>query len=162
MLRICDNALLRIYSTLFVQGVIRLWTCWDRTVAEGGYGKAGQPSLPFILRLCLVDRFVSEAELFMAVQSFLLSLQDQGERPPLVVFRASVYLLATCQDKDGALDEVWAEMPGALPPPPAPFFHHGFLGGREDVRVEKRVAEGERVCVGGVEGGRVLTHAEPL
>lgn len=113
---------------------------------------ARQPSLPFILRLCLVDRFVSEAELFMAVQSFLLSLQDQGERPPLVVFRASVYLLATCQDKDGALDEVWAEMPGALPPPPAPFFHPGFLGGREDVRVEKRVAERESVCWGS--GGR--------
>ncbi|KAB0399873.1 hypothetical protein E2I00_012891, partial [Balaenoptera physalus] len=30
---------------------------------------------------------------------------DQGERPPLVVFRASIYLLAICQDKDGALDE---------------------------------------------------------
>uniref|UniRef100_A0A8D0QWA8 Meiosis inhibitor protein 1 n=1 Tax=Sus scrofa TaxID=9823 RepID=A0A8D0QWA8_PIG len=61
--------------------------------------------LLFYLAYIHEDRFVSEAELFMAVQSFLLSLQDQGERPPLVVFRASVYLLATCQDKDGALDE---------------------------------------------------------
>uniref|UniRef100_A0A8D1RGX8 Meiosis inhibitor protein 1 n=1 Tax=Sus scrofa TaxID=9823 RepID=A0A8D1RGX8_PIG len=66
--------------------------------------------LLFYLAYIHEDRFVSEAELFMAVQSFLLSLQDQGERPPLVVFRASVYLLATCQDKDGALDEVWAEI----------------------------------------------------
>uniref|UniRef100_A0A8D0TW19 Meiosis inhibitor protein 1 n=1 Tax=Sus scrofa TaxID=9823 RepID=A0A8D0TW19_PIG len=64
--------------------------------------------LLFYLAYIHEDRFVSEAELFMAVQSFLLSLQDQGERPPLVVFRASVYLLATCQDKDGALDEAVA------------------------------------------------------
>ncbi|XP_053082835.1 meiosis inhibitor protein 1 isoform X4 [Acinonyx jubatus] len=56
-------------------------------------------------RLSLVDRFVSEAELFVAVQSFLLSLQDQDERPPLTVIRASIYLLAICQDKDDALDE---------------------------------------------------------
>lgn len=68
----------------------------------------------FSLRLSLVNRFVSEAELFVAVQSFLLSLQDQGERPPLVVFRASIYLLAVCQDKDDALNEVWAKTPGAL------------------------------------------------
>uniref|UniRef100_A0A8C5KU88 Meiotic double-stranded break formation protein 1 n=1 Tax=Jaculus jaculus TaxID=51337 RepID=A0A8C5KU88_JACJA len=52
------------------------------------------------------DRFVPEAELFVAVQSFLLSLQDQGECPPLVVCRASVYLLAMCQDKDSMLDKV--------------------------------------------------------
>ncbi|KAJ8791754.1 hypothetical protein J1605_020476 [Eschrichtius robustus] len=61
--------------------------------------------LLFYLAYIHEDRFVSEAELFMAVRSFLLSLQDQGERPPLVVFRASIYLLAICQDKDGALDE---------------------------------------------------------
>ncbi|KAK2494265.1 hypothetical protein MC885_006177, partial [Smutsia gigantea] len=61
--------------------------------------------LLFYLAYIHEDRFVSEAELFVAVQSFLLSLQDQGERPPLTVFRASIYLLAICQDKDGALDE---------------------------------------------------------
>ncbi|XP_028645839.1 meiosis inhibitor protein 1 [Grammomys surdaster] len=51
------------------------------------------------------DRFVPEAELFVAVQSFLLSLQDQGECPPPVVCRASVYLLAVCWDKGSALGE---------------------------------------------------------
>ncbi|XP_024593317.1 meiosis inhibitor protein 1 [Neophocaena asiaeorientalis asiaeorientalis] len=61
--------------------------------------------LLFYLAYIHEDRFVSEAELFMAVRSFLLSLQDQGECPPLVVFRASIYLLAICQDKDGVLDE---------------------------------------------------------
>ncbi|XP_044798430.1 meiosis inhibitor protein 1 isoform X3 [Bubalus bubalis] len=61
--------------------------------------------LLFYLAYIHEDRFVSKTKLFMAVQSFLLSLQDQGERPPLVVFRASIYLLAICQDKDGALDE---------------------------------------------------------
>ncbi|XP_077770453.1 meiosis inhibitor protein 1 isoform X4 [Canis aureus] len=61
--------------------------------------------LLFYLAYIHEDRFVSEAELFVAVQSFLLSLQDQGERPPLVVFRASIYLVSLCQDKDRALDE---------------------------------------------------------
>ncbi|XP_036108072.1 meiosis inhibitor protein 1 [Molossus molossus] len=61
--------------------------------------------LLFYLAYIHEDRFVSEADLFVAVQSFLLSLQDQGEHPPLVVFRASIYLLAVCQDKDNALDE---------------------------------------------------------
>lgn len=42
----------------------------------------------------------------MAVQSFLLSLQDQGECPPPVVCKASIYLLAVCGDKDSALAEV--------------------------------------------------------
>ncbi|XP_076767806.1 meiosis inhibitor protein 1 isoform X1 [Arvicanthis niloticus] len=51
------------------------------------------------------DRFVPEVELFVAVQSFLLSLQDQGECPPPVVCKASVYLLAVCWDKDSALGE---------------------------------------------------------
>ncbi|XP_029325796.1 meiosis inhibitor protein 1 isoform X2 [Mus caroli] len=51
------------------------------------------------------DRFVPEAELFVAVQSFLLSLQDQGECPPPVVCKASMYLLAVCGDKDSALAE---------------------------------------------------------
>ncbi|XP_054531534.1 meiosis inhibitor protein 1 isoform X23 [Pan troglodytes] len=61
--------------------------------------------LLFYLAYIHEDRFVSEAELFEAVQSFLLSLQDQGERPPLVVFKASIYLLAICQDKDNTLRE---------------------------------------------------------
>ncbi|XP_049628411.1 meiosis inhibitor protein 1 [Suncus etruscus] len=61
--------------------------------------------LLFYLAFVHEDRFVSEAELFVAVQSFLLSLQDQGEQPPLLVFRASIYLLAVCQDNDDALEE---------------------------------------------------------
>ncbi|XP_041528313.1 meiosis inhibitor protein 1 [Microtus oregoni] len=51
------------------------------------------------------DRFVPEAELFVAVQSFLLSLQDQGECPPPAACKASLYLLAVCQDRDSALGE---------------------------------------------------------
>lgn len=58
----------------------------------------------------------------MAVQSFLLSLQDQDERPPLTVLRAAIYLLAVCQDKDDALDEVWTGVPGTLPSPAAPLY----------------------------------------
>ncbi|KAM5174103.1 meiosis inhibitor protein 1 [Callospermophilus lateralis] len=61
--------------------------------------------LLFYLAYIHEDRFVSEAELFGALQGFLLSLQDQGEHPPPVVFRASIYLIAICQDKDSALDE---------------------------------------------------------
>ncbi|XP_021570098.1 meiosis inhibitor protein 1 [Carlito syrichta] len=61
--------------------------------------------LLFYLAYIYEDRFVSEAELSVAVQSFLLSLQEQGERPPVLVFRASIYLLAISQDKDNALDE---------------------------------------------------------
>ncbi|KAG3290837.1 meiotic double-stranded break formation protein 1 [Ictidomys tridecemlineatus] len=61
--------------------------------------------LLFYLAYIHEDRFVSEAELFVALQGFLLSLQDQGEHPPPVVFRASIYLIAICQDKDCALDE---------------------------------------------------------
>lgn len=85
----------------------------------------------------MVDRFVSEAELFVAVQSFLLSLQDQGEHPPLVVFRASIYLLAICQDKDRALDEVWTKYLG-------PFLfllhaiHQGSLRDHDDIEREGR------------------------
>lgn len=60
----------------------------------------------FLTEVSLVNRFVPEAELFVAVQSFLLSLQDQGELPPPVVCRASIYLLAICQGKDSALHEV--------------------------------------------------------
>ncbi|XP_032202007.1 meiosis inhibitor protein 1 isoform X9 [Mustela erminea] len=78
----------------------------DRQYVEGTARQRQYSTLLlFYLAYIHEDRFVSEAELFVAVQSFLLSLQDQGERPPLVVFRASIYLLAICQDKDGALDE---------------------------------------------------------
>ncbi|KAL1767608.1 meiosis inhibitor protein 1 [Sigmodon hispidus] len=52
------------------------------------------------------DRFVPEAELFVAVQNFFLSLQDQGECPPPTVCKASLYLLAVCQDKSSVLGEV--------------------------------------------------------
>nr|XP_051689989.1 meiosis inhibitor protein 1 isoform X3 [Oryctolagus cuniculus] len=62
--------------------------------------------LLFYLAYIYEDRFVSKAELSVAVQSFLLSLQDQGECPPLIVLKASIYLLAICQDQDSALDEV--------------------------------------------------------
>lgn len=157
VLCMCDSALLSMYSTLFAQDVIRLWTCWDRR-AEGGCGQAGQPSLPFSLRLSLVDRFVSKTKLFMAVQSFLLSLQDQGERPPLVVFRASIYLLAICQDKDDALDEVWTKTPGAFPPSHAPL-HHGSSEDCFGVYIEM-LGGRETVCVRGLEGDKVLTHTE--
>uniref|UniRef100_A0A8D0GY84 Uncharacterized protein n=1 Tax=Sphenodon punctatus TaxID=8508 RepID=A0A8D0GY84_SPHPU len=52
------------------------------------------------------DRFVPEAELFSAIRSFLLSVQDQGDSPPPYIFRAILYLLAVCQDKGKALDLV--------------------------------------------------------
>ncbi|XP_042637001.1 meiosis inhibitor protein 1 [Orycteropus afer afer] len=78
----------------------------DRQYVEGAARKRQYCILLLFYLACIHgDRFVSEAELFVAVQGFLLSLQDQGERPPPVVFRASIYLLAICQDKDGALDE---------------------------------------------------------
>ncbi|KAM4882243.1 meiosis inhibitor protein 1 isoform 2-T2 [Thomomys bottae] len=59
----------------------------------------------FYLAYIYNDRFVPEAQLFEAVQSFLLSLQDQGELPPPVICRASLYLLAIFQDKDRVLHE---------------------------------------------------------
>ncbi|XP_036616179.1 meiosis inhibitor protein 1 [Trichosurus vulpecula] len=51
------------------------------------------------------DRFVREADLFSAVRSLLLSIQDQAERPPPAVFRAAIYLLALCQDKAEPLEK---------------------------------------------------------
>ncbi|XP_051818169.1 meiosis inhibitor protein 1 [Antechinus flavipes] len=51
------------------------------------------------------DRFLPEAELFSAVKSFLLSIQDQGECPPAAVFRAALYLLVICQDKGEPLEK---------------------------------------------------------
>ncbi|NXA39432.1 MEII1 protein, partial [Eudromia elegans] len=52
----------------------------------------------------LGDRFVPEAELFLAIKSFLLSAQDRGDCPPPYIFRAVLYLLAVCQDKSKDLD----------------------------------------------------------
>ncbi|NXC01071.1 MEII1 protein, partial [Orthonyx spaldingii] len=50
------------------------------------------------------DRFVPDAELFLAVRNFLLSAQDHGDCPPPHILRAALYLLAVCQDKGNALD----------------------------------------------------------
>ncbi|XP_033919089.1 meiosis inhibitor protein 1 isoform X2 [Melopsittacus undulatus] len=52
----------------------------------------------------LEDRFVPEAELFLAIRNFLLSAQDHGDCPPLYILRAALYLLAVCQDKSQPLD----------------------------------------------------------
>ncbi|NWZ69655.1 MEII1 protein, partial [Acrocephalus arundinaceus] len=50
------------------------------------------------------DRFVPDAELFLALRNFLLSAQDHGDCPPLHILRAALYLLTVCQDKGKALD----------------------------------------------------------
>ncbi|NXK95317.1 MEII1 protein, partial [Formicarius rufipectus] len=50
------------------------------------------------------DRFVPDAELFLAIRNFLLSAQDRGDCPPPHILRAALYLLAVCQDKGKALD----------------------------------------------------------
>ncbi|NXY17795.1 MEII1 protein, partial [Atrichornis clamosus] len=50
------------------------------------------------------DRFVPDAELFLAVRNFLLSAQDRGDCPPPHILRAALYLLAVCQDKGKTLD----------------------------------------------------------
>ncbi|OPJ68992.1 meiosis inhibitor protein 1 isoform A [Patagioenas fasciata monilis] len=50
------------------------------------------------------DRFVPEAELFLAIRNFLLSAQDRGDYPAPYILRAALYLLAVCQDKGRALD----------------------------------------------------------
>ncbi|KAI6079661.1 Meiosis inhibitor protein 1 isoform X1 [Aix galericulata] len=52
----------------------------------------------------LGDRFVPEAELFLAIRNFLLSAQDRGDCPPPYILRAVLYLLAICQDKGKGLD----------------------------------------------------------
>ncbi|XP_064010920.1 meiosis inhibitor protein 1 [Pogoniulus pusillus] len=52
----------------------------------------------------LGDRFVPEAELFLAIRNFLLSAQDHGDCPPPHILRAALYLLAVCHDKGKALD----------------------------------------------------------
>ncbi|XP_010147171.1 PREDICTED: meiosis inhibitor protein 1, partial [Eurypyga helias] len=52
----------------------------------------------------LGDRFVPEAELFLAIRNFLLAAQDRGDCPPPYILRAALYLLAVSQDKGQALD----------------------------------------------------------
>ncbi|NXG32549.1 MEII1 protein, partial [Dromaius novaehollandiae] len=52
----------------------------------------------------LGDRFVPEAELFLAIKNFLLAAQDRGDCPPPYILRAVFYLLAVCQDKGKDLD----------------------------------------------------------
>ncbi|NXM36980.1 MEII1 protein, partial [Oxyruncus cristatus] len=52
----------------------------------------------------LGDRFVPDAELFLAIRNFLLSALDRGDCPPPHILRAALYLLAVCQDKGKALD----------------------------------------------------------
>ncbi|XP_074077184.1 meiosis inhibitor protein 1 [Macrotis lagotis] len=49
--------------------------------------------LLFYLAYIHEDRFIPEAELFLAVRSLLLSMWDQGERPPPVIVQAALYLL---------------------------------------------------------------------
>lgn len=88
---------------------------------------------PFSLRLSLVNRFVPEADLFVAVQSFFLSLQDQGERPPPAVCKAAIYLLAVCQDEDSTLGEVGTRAPEPVLPH---LFLVMFLGGPDDIRAD--------------------------
>ncbi|XP_044157379.1 meiosis inhibitor protein 1 [Bufo gargarizans] len=51
------------------------------------------------------DRFVSETDLWWTVQSFLHSLQSHGDKVPLFVVRAALYLLARSQDKCEALNQ---------------------------------------------------------
>lgn len=117
-MHVCDNAL-KVYTTHCArndQAVGVLGTDAERR--ENGAGRTGgcTGSSAFLTQALLVNRFVPEAELFVAVQSFLLSLQDQGECPPPVACKASLYLLAVCQDRDGALSlsEVGTRRPGAL------------------------------------------------
>lgn len=90
--------------------VLCMWQCWWVCTAPSlckmslGCGHAGTKGRGEAVarpdsHLCLfhsdcpwLTGLSQRQGLFMAVQSFLLSLQDQGERPPLLVFRASVCL----------------------------------------------------------------------
>ncbi|KAL7982457.1 hypothetical protein Chor_010055 [Crotalus horridus] len=58
----------------------------------------------FYLAFSHEDRIVPEAELFSAISSFLLSVEDQRDCPPAYIVKAILYLLAICQDKSKALD----------------------------------------------------------
>ncbi|ETE63084.1 Meiosis inhibitor protein 1, partial [Ophiophagus hannah] len=65
-----------------------------------------QYSLLFLFHLAFSheDRIVPEADLFSAISSFLLSVEDQGDCPPPYIVKAILYLLAICQHKSKALD----------------------------------------------------------
>uniref|UniRef100_A0A8C5RHW3 Uncharacterized protein n=1 Tax=Laticauda laticaudata TaxID=8630 RepID=A0A8C5RHW3_LATLA len=60
----------------------------------------------FYLAFSYEDRIVPEADLFSAISSFLLSVEDQGDCPPPYIVKAILYLLAICQHKSKALDLV--------------------------------------------------------
>uniref|UniRef100_A0A670XM42 Uncharacterized protein n=1 Tax=Pseudonaja textilis TaxID=8673 RepID=A0A670XM42_PSETE len=57
-----------------------------------------QYSLLFLFYLAFSheDRIVPEADLFSAISSFLLSVEDQGDCPPPYIVKAILYLLAIC------------------------------------------------------------------
>ncbi|XP_053261946.1 meiosis inhibitor protein 1 isoform X2 [Podarcis raffonei] len=74
--------------------------CLDETLRSHQYSLL----LLFYFAFSQGDKFVPETELFSAMRSFLLSIQDQGDCPPPYVFKAVLYLLAICQDKTEALD----------------------------------------------------------
>uniref|UniRef100_A0A670K1F0 Meiotic double-stranded break formation protein 1 n=1 Tax=Podarcis muralis TaxID=64176 RepID=A0A670K1F0_PODMU len=74
--------------------------CLDETLRSHQYSFL----LLFYFAFSQGDKFVPETELFSAIRSFLLSIQDQGDCPPPYVFKAVLYLLAICQDKTEALD----------------------------------------------------------
>ncbi|KAJ6659022.1 hypothetical protein lerEdw1_019659 [Lerista edwardsae] len=74
--------------------------CLDETLRSHQYSLL----LLFYFAFSHEDRFVPEAELFLAIRSFLLSLQDRGDCPPPCVFKAVLYLLAICQDETNTLD----------------------------------------------------------
>uniref|UniRef100_A0A8C6VQ87 Uncharacterized protein n=1 Tax=Naja naja TaxID=35670 RepID=A0A8C6VQ87_NAJNA len=61
-----------------------------------------QYSLLFLFYLAFSheDRIVPEADLFSAISSFLLSVEDQGDCPPPYIVKAILYLLAICQHKN--------------------------------------------------------------
>uniref|UniRef100_A0A8D2LRN8 Uncharacterized protein n=1 Tax=Varanus komodoensis TaxID=61221 RepID=A0A8D2LRN8_VARKO len=76
--------------------------CLDETLRNHQYSLL----LLFYFAFSQEDRFVPEVELFSAIRSFLLSVQNQGDCPPPYVFKTVLYLLAVCQDNSEALDLV--------------------------------------------------------
>ncbi|XP_044311111.1 meiosis inhibitor protein 1 [Varanus komodoensis] len=74
--------------------------CLDETLRNHQYSLL----LLFYFAFSQEDRFVPEVELFSAIRSFLLSVQNQGDCPPPYVFKTVLYLLAVCQDNSEALD----------------------------------------------------------
>ncbi|XP_044535239.1 meiosis inhibitor protein 1 [Gracilinanus agilis] len=86
--------------------------------------------LLFYLGYSHKDRFVPEAELFSALRSLLLSIQDQGESPPPAVFQAVLYLLVVCQDKGERLEKAplsaLRKMLEAVPDLSLVYSHHPY------------------------------------